>query len=146
MSILRTTLGAQDEEISTQDRVLTCTWLSTSLGWGGGGWVVTAKVFPALWGHSWSRSDRLWMNSHPALASAAPQGSLHLIPQHPVCASTHTQSAHSGKYHSRKPSPLDHPVDFGQNTLHAGLWHHKFHSSNVLHVKKEQWWKIHEVS
>lgn len=63
----------------------------------------------------------------------------------PSCVSHN--SAHNGKYYSRKsPNASDHPVCFRQNSLNAGLRHHKFHSSKTLHVQNEQWWKIHEVS
>lgn len=56
-------------------------------------------------------------------------------------------SVHSRKYCSEKsPNPPDHPACFRQNSLNAGLWQHKFHSSKTQHVKIEQWWKIHEVS
>ena len=64
--------------------------------------------------HGQGQTDSGW-NSRPALASPATQSSLHPIPQCSVC--THAQSAHSGKNHSRKPSPLDHPVGFRQNSL-----------------------------
>ena len=68
-----------------------------------------------------------------------------------VCLYTHTHThrhtQHTGrKCYSRKPNPLDHPVCFRQNPLHAGWWCHKFHSSKILHIKGEQWWKIHEIS
>ena len=64
--------------------------------------------------HGQGQTDSGW-NSRPALASPATQSSLHPIPQCSVC--THAQSAPSGKNHSRKPHPLDHPVDFRQNSL-----------------------------
>lgn len=58
----------------------------------------------------------------------------------------HLYVSHSGKYYSKKSNPLDHPVCFRQNSLNVGLWHHKFHSSKIQHVKNEQWWKIYKVS
>lgn len=59
----------------------------------------------------------------------------------------HTPQQHSGKSYSRKsPNPLDHPLCLRQHSLNAGLWHHKFYSSQILQLRNGQWWKIHEVS
>ena len=141
------TLGAQDEDPRQGvDPRLALYWC----GGGGGG----AQVFPALWGHSRFKVRQALHGASfpcPALALPAKQSSLLPIPQHPLCAYTHTHThrhtQHTGrKCYSRKPNPLDHPVCFRQNPLHAGWWCHKFHSSKILHIKGEQWWKIHEIS